>query len=208
PAAFTDDPALFALGVTQVELSSTSFRVITERCVGTSLLPNEWCAMKLVFTPEIWERGDINANLQVTDNSGIHLLPLSGTAVAPPKFILNLLAVTSSAGSVAFDWNTSDSAQFTISITQPVVTTVKVKKGKKTTTKKVTTIKPVVIKTIANQPAGSSGACVEALAGRCPPISWDRTVNGKPAAKGKWTITILAKSSRGSVTTKRPITLR
>jgi hypothetical protein len=196
---FPQDQALFALKVTRVlGPSSYSFKVISTTCVGPSLLPNQSCVIKLAFSPKIWERGEVKDDLTVEDSTGTHLLPLTGTALQPATFILaKPLADLPDANTVGFAWLTSDDADFTISITQPVVTTVKVKQGKKTVTKKVTTLKPFVIKTIKNQPAGPSGNS----------ISWDRKINGKAAAKGKWTITIVAKSARGTITKQLPITL-
>jgi hypothetical protein len=198
-APFTEDQALFALKVTQVQgPSSYAFNVISTTCVDALLLPNQSCVIKLAFTPKIWERGEVNANLTVEDSTGTHLLPLTGTALQPATLILaKPLAYVKDANTVGFAWLTSDDAQFTISITQPVVKTVKVKKGKKMVSQKVTTVKPFVIKTITNQPAGSSGDS----------ITWDRKINGKAAVKGKWSITIVAKSARGTVTKQLPITL-
>ena len=184
--------------VTLAGSGGAAFQLLTPSCTtGQVINDGESCPLRVRFTPKVWQRGDLSAQVTVTDDStlGTHTIPLSGTALAPSAFILQNTTATPESTKVDFKWETSDNSNVTITIAQRVTTTIKVKKGKKTTTKKVTTIKQLPVTTIPNATAGPGT------------YSWNRKLAGKAAAKGTWTWTLTAKSARGTLTKTATVTL-
>ena len=195
---------LGALGLNVIGISNEStspFYVTANGCDGASLVPGSRCSFRVKFDPFPWQRGEFTRELMVQDSTGWHALTLSGVALETPKFLIYKPVARLAAGQASFSWYMTDSAKITISITQPVKATVRVRKGRKTVKKVVTTIKPVVIKTILKQEAGAVGQGGSV-------ISWNTKIAGKPAAKGNWTVSIKAQSRRGAMTVTAPLKLR
>ena len=184
--------------VTVAGSGGAAFQLLTTSCTnGQVLTDGASCPLRVRFSPKIWQRGDLSAHVTVTDDSpeGTHTIPLVGTALQPSAFILQNTTATPGSAKVDFNWETSDNSNITITIAQRVTTLVKVKKGKKTTTKKVTTIKQLPVTTIPNAAAGPGT------------YSWNRKLAGKAAAKGTWTWNLTAKSARGTLKKTANVTL-
>ena len=184
--------------VTVAGSGGAAFQILSQSCTdGQALTDGTSCPLRVRFTPKIWQRGDLSAEVTVTDDSPLatHTIPLTGRALQPPVFILQNTTATPDPAKVDFKWETSDNSKVTITIAQPVTTIVKVKKGKKTTTKKVTTIKQLPVTTIPSATAGPGT------------YSWNRKLAKTPAAKGTWTWILSAKSARGTITKTATVTL-
>ncbi|MCX6389749.1 MAG: hypothetical protein NT122_03810 [Solirubrobacterales bacterium] len=199
----TSSPSLpgVALTIGTVTLTGSggaAFKLLSQSCTnGQAVTDGASCPLRVWFSPKVWQRGDLSAQVTVTDDStlGTHTIPLSGTALAPSAFILQNTTSTPNSAKVDFKWETSDDSRVTITIAQRVTTTIKVKKGKKTTTKKVTTIKQLPVTTIPKATAGPGT------------YSWNRKLAGKTAAKGTWAWILTAKSARGTLTKTATVTL-
>ena len=194
------DAALTIGTVTLTGSGGAAFQLLSQSCTnGQVLTDGASCPLRVRFTPKIWQRGDISAQVTVTDDSilGTHTIPLTGFALPPASFTLQNFSWALGVGlAKQFNWESSDASKVTLTLTQPVTTTVTVKKGKKVTKKTVTTIKPVTL--VANKSAAAG------------PGVFDRNgkVNGKAAAKGRWTATITAVSARGKASLTQPVAIR
>ncbi|MEI6447028.1 MAG: hypothetical protein WCO96_03995, partial [Actinomycetes bacterium] len=186
--------------VTLTNSGSGAFQLLSQSCTtGQVVTAGSRCPLRVRFSPKIWQRGDISAQVTVTDDSpeGTHTIPLTGFALPPASFTLQNFSWALGVGlAKQFDWESSDSSKVTLTLTQPVTTTVTVKKGKKVTKKTVTTIKPVTL--VANKSAAAGPGVFD----------WNGKVNGKAAAKGNWTATITAVSARGKASLTQPVTIR
>jgi hypothetical protein len=196
-----------ALAFTNTSTSLDAFVIPSENCTTAPIADGRDCVVRVRFTPEIWQRGDLNADITITDDSevGTHVVHLTGRAIPPPSFVLeNFQGLPASPGTGRFFWTPSDNAKVTITLSQPVTTVVTTKKGKKVTKKTVTTIKPVTL--VANQASGLPTS--DGIVTTNPNFVWDGKVNRKPAAKGTWTATITAVSARGKASLTQSVTIR
>jgi len=202
--------------VTLPRSSVSAFSLVSENCTQAPLPDGATCGVRVRFLPRIWQRRDLKAALSIgvgpassinhshpgEDMSGVTIpgnvsysADLVGTAVPSASFLIDYFAADS-AGSGKFDiaWASSDAVIASLTITQPVKSIVTVKRGKKKIRKTVTVVKPVTILKRQKFPAAPSGS-----------FRWNGRVNGKAAAKGKWTVTITATSDRGTITRSAPI---
>ena len=191
------NPGATISSVTLGDDGNGAFSILSQSCTAAPIGHGGACVIRVRFTPKIWQRGDLSAQVTVTDDStaGTHTIPLSGAALQPPAFILQNTTATPAPDKVDFNWETSDESKVTITIAQPVTTLVKVKKGKKTTTKKVTTVKQLPVTTIPKAIAGPGT------------YSWNRKIAKTPAAKGTWAWILTAKSARGTLAKTATVTL-
>jgi len=196
-----------ALAFTNSSNSLDAFVIPSENCTAAPIADGRDCVLRVRFTPEAWQRGDLTADITISDDSaaGTHVVHLTGRAVAPPSFSLeNFQWLPATLGTGRFLWTPSHSAKVTITLTQPVTTVVTTKKGKKVTKKTVTSIKPVTL--VANQASGLPTS--DGVITTNPSFLWNGKVNRKPAAKGTWTATITAVSDRGKASLSQPVTVR
>jgi len=195
--------AEFSLSVKNVNLTGNgngAFSIQSETCTTAVVENGKFCTVRVRLAPQIWQRGEINGSVTVTDDSavGSHVIPLTGSALAPPVFVLKNFSWALAGNGKQFNWETSDDSKVTITLTQLVKSVVTVKKGKKKVKKLVTAVKPVTL--VANLVA-TAGPAVSTM------FNWDGKVAKKPAAKGNWTVAITATSSRGKATLSKPITI-
>ncbi|MEI6448023.1 MAG: hypothetical protein WCO96_09120 [Actinomycetes bacterium] len=198
-----------SLAFTKAFNSFDAFSASAQTCTAGPLANGDYCAIRVRFAAEIWQRGELRAELTVTDDSavGTHVIPLTARAIAPPSFLLTRFQwVPRSPGAAGgnFYWAPSEAAKVTITLTQPVSTTVSVRKGRKVIKKTVRTIKPVTL--VANKPAGipvSDGVMLT-----LPSFTWNGKVGTKAAAKGTWKATITAVSPSGRASLTQSVTIR
>ena len=195
--AFVVTPLL----LTRLELSGPgkdAFSIVSTSCLGQPVARGEFCSVRVRFQPRIWDRGQLSASISGIGNTviGSFAVPLTGVSMPPAKFVVKGLANEQVKGSVAFTWEASEAARYTITVTQPVRSVVKVRKGRRVITKLVTLIKPVTVSSKTTSSGGPSS------------VVWNRRIQGKIAAAGKWTVQMTANSPRGSASLSIPIVLR
>ncbi|MCX6390753.1 MAG: hypothetical protein NT122_09040, partial [Solirubrobacterales bacterium] len=202
--------------VTLPRSSTNAFSVVSQNCTQAPLPDGATCGVRVRFLPRIWQRRDLTDALSIRvgpafsinhfhpreDMSDVTIpgsvsysVDLVGTAAPSASFLIDYFAADS-AGSGKFDfaWTSSDAFIASFTVTQPVKSIVTVKRGKKRIRKTVTVVKPVTILKRQKFAAAPSGS-----------FRWNGKVNGKAAAKGKWTVTITATSDRGTITRSAPI---
>jgi hypothetical protein len=186
------------LTVVDVSLSNDAggaFQVPAETCTASPIGDGNYCVIRVRFTPNVWQRGEITGSLTVMDDSAevSHQLALTGSAQAPPAFVVREFGLAHAGSGNRFSWQTSDASKVTLSIVQPVTKVITTKKGSKVTKKKVTQKLPVTVLAAKSYAAGPGS------------FTWNGKINNKVAVKGVWTATITAVSARGKATLKRQV---